>query len=354
MGLPTGENGAVLLALFAFLMPLLLTAASFTSVMAKRSAEHAAVLDDEKALLAAESGIDDAVFRAQSTPPTLQSGVSYNRALGSGLSFTVTPTYLATDGLDNDGDGQIDEADEDVFQILVAGQYRAVQRRVVAYLGPVKVLPNITSAVALLNPNVNFIGKGTPLISGNEVTMTGASTGVSVMGVGVASPGASPTMTATISSYSAGSPQVGPTGPLNFAAVVAEIQNTANLVLTSSKYSSYSFGNGAAGIANVAYRGGDVTFSGNSRGAGVLVVNGDLTITGTFEFDGVVLVAGNIDNSAGTATIRGALIQGPGASTFEIKGTLNIYYSSAAIALANRASGRYVTYNGWQEMERRP
>ncbi len=347
------ERGAILFVLFAMLVPLLLIVGAFTAAMSRRSAEGQAILDQEKALLAAESGIDDAIFRGRSGPKALQTGVTYTRGLGGGISFDVTPTYLGSDGQDNDADGSVDEADEDAFQVLVAGTYRNTTRKVVAYLGPVPLLPSISSAVMFLNSSIVFAGSGTPKVSGNEVTMTGASTGTTVTGVTVASPGPSTSFSTSLSGYVTGSPTMATaTTSFNFTEMVTSLQNIANLILTSKRYSNYKFGSGTGGVANIAYRNGDVQFSGSCQGAGILLVTGDLTVTGNFVFDGVVIVLGDIVNSAGTATIRGALLQGPSGSTFEIKGTLNVIYSSAAIALANKASGTYVAFNGWQEIAR--
>ena len=35
------------------------------------------------------------------------------------------------------------------------------------------------------------------------------------------------------------------------------------------------------------------------------------------------------------------------------RGTLDVRYSSEALSLANSLGGRYVSFNGWQELERK-
>ena len=149
-----------------------------------------------------------------------------------------------------------------------------------------------------------------------------------------------------------GPPSLGTADPIDITTLVAQLRNSANLILTSNMYASYSFGDGGAGTANITYRDGNVTFAGNSTGAGVLVVTGDLEMKGTFRFDGVIIVLGKILNSAGNATIYGSILQGPAGGKLEAKGTLDINYSSEAINLANNVSGQYVAFNGWQELSR--
>ena len=112
------EHGFVLVALFTLMIPLLIVVVAFSVTMTGRSNELRGEFGEEKALLAAESGVDDAIYRGRTG--TLD-GTQYNRNIGLGQSFEVEPTYLKSDGKDNDGDSNIDEDDEDVFQIIVTG-----------------------------------------------------------------------------------------------------------------------------------------------------------------------------------------------------------------------------------------
>ncbi len=352
------EQGVVLVTLIMVLLPLVLVAGAFTAAMVSRSNELRLILDRERALLAAESGVDDAIFRGQIG--TLSTGGSYGRSLGAGMSFAVVPTHLGSDGLDNDVDGQVDEADEDVYQVIVTGHYRTTRRRVAAYLGPVPLLPSIEYALGVTNPAVAITVQGAAEVSGNAVNMNGTPAGVpAVPGMAITPPGTLAQLNAELTGGepnrvvgAGGTPSIGTTAAVNVISLAAQIQNVANLVLTSSHYAAYDFGNGPAGIANITYRSGDVMFSGNSQGAGILVVTGDLEIIGTFRFDGVVIVLGDFINSAGTALINGAVLQGPAGAAIELNGNLQLNYSPEAIALANSISGSYVAFNGWQEIER--
>lgn len=353
-----GESGFVMVTMLALLIPLVVVAGALTSTMAGRSSEFREEFEEEMALLAAESGVDDAIF--QSRIGNLSDGVTYTRTLGLGQTYSVEPTLLSADGVDNDADTDIDEADEDVFQIIVTGTYGAKTRRLAAYLGPVPLLPALDAAVTSQDPNVQVVLQGTPLIDGNDHDIDGsAGPGPDGPGLAIAPPGTvahldselTPSEESKVVGVGA-SPSIALGPVIDVATLVTQMSNIANIVLTNSSYSSFGFGDASLGQANITYRNGDVRFQGNTRGSGILVVTGDLEVKGNFRFDGVVIVLGEIANSAGTAMISGAILQGPSGGLLELKGTADLRYSSEAIALANSMSGGYVSFNGWQELAR--
>jgi hypothetical protein len=149
-----------------------------------------------------------------------------------------------------------------------------------------------------------------------------------------------------------GTPSLGTSPAVDLTALVATLRNAANIVLNSNHYSSYNFGNGATGTANVTFREGDVKFAGNTRGAGILVVTGKLTAVGNFRFDGIVVVLGDCDNSAGTMDIFGAIVHGPSGGLYKMRGSSRVKYSRQAVDLALSLAGRYVVFKGWQEISR--
>ena len=349
------EDGFVLLTLFVTLVPLMFVVGAYSVAMTGQSNELRTELAQERALMAAEAGVDEALYRGQIG--TLADGVVFTRILGSDLEYEVVPTYLGADTIDNDGDSNVDEADEDVFQVVVTGKFRRSERVVAAYLGRLSLLPPINTAFGTMSPSVTVNLMGTPWISGNNVTMAGAAAAPDVEGLSILDPPGTAYLSSELSPLeeskvtgSSPAPSLGVLPPFNLANLVVVLENAANIVLTSKKYTSYKFGNGIAGVANIAFRNGDVTFAGNSQGAGILVVTGDLTLTGTFRFDGLIIVLGDVVNSSGTANVFGAIIQGPAASLIETKGTMNVRYSAEAIALADSLKGRYVSFNGWQEL----
>ena len=359
-----GEGGFVLLiALLAAVIPLVLILGASTTTMQSRMARMESEIRDEEALIAAESGIDEAIYQA-STAAGLTSGVAITRDLGHGMTFTVTPTFLMADGEDNDGDSLVDEPDENLFQVMVEGNHGGRSRRLVAYLGPQPTSAALPSALSMMK---KFSGSelhvtGSCRIDGNDYLIDGTPSGnPAVPGVTVEPPGTLAQVTANIPSgdrpkvvgAGATTPSVGTVSTTtDIAAKQLEVQNSANLVLTSGSYSNYNFGNAATGSVNVIYKSGSVAFKGNSRGAGVLFITGSLHVEGNFRFDGIIYVLGDVEIH-GTTSIYGGIVTGPSCPHFYLEDTSRVFYSSQAIGLVSGSmSGKYVAFNGWQELSR--
>ena len=93
---------------------------------------------------------------------------------------------------------------------------------------------------------------------------------------------------------------------------------------------------------------GNLHISGNASGGGLLIVDGDFVLSGSFTWYGVVLVMGNVSFTGGGAGIHiygSVLTQG---SLAAISGNADIFYSREAL---NRltALSPYVVYN-WREL----
>ncbi len=354
----TQESGFVLYGIFAMLIPILVALVAVTTDINNKSSELRCEVEQELALLAAESGIDGAMYEARLG--RLKDGDVYKRKLGGAQSFDAEVTYLKNDGKDNDGDGSIDENDEDAFQVVVAGTYRGTTRRLAAYVGPVPPLPKLDAAFATQDPNIAITLMGASLVSGFDKRIDGsAGTGSDRAGIAIAPPGTVAHLTSELTGGepnkvegAGGLPSLDTTNFVDLTTLVTQYKNAADRILTADHYTDYSFGNGLLGTSMIAYREGNVKFDGTSRGAGILVVTGDLEIAGTFRYDGVVIVLGKVNNSAGTANIYGSILQGPKGGTLVLKGTADIVYSTEAIALADKAAGNYVAFNGWQEIAR--
>lgn len=347
-----------MLALVIVLMPIVLTVGAFTATMTSRTDRLSQEIYNERALLAAESGVDYAIWLGKTG--VIGNGYEESYDLGRDSRFYVRATHLLYDGADNDGDGPVDEADENVFQIISTGRYRDTTRRIAAYLGPVPLVPDsYAGAINLMTPMPQIQLSGTSRISGEDTNIDD-SRGAPVDDVAafsIAPPGTVADLQAQLSGgeltriAGIGSPPLAVGSSLDLATIVAAVQNSANVVLTNGVYGNFDFGSGAAGTPVIAYRDGDVRFAGTATGAGILVVTGDLTMAGTFRFDGVVIVLGDIVAS-GTARICGSIVQGVGAPRVTATGTLDVTYSQEAITLANSIGGRYVSFNGWQELAR--
>jgi len=203
---------------------------------------------------------------------------------------------------------------------------------------------------------------GTPFsrISGFDTNMDGTpGPGAPVPGLSIASPGTVAHLTSELDAFeqtkvigAGAAPSLSVSAPIDLPTLVAQLKNIANVVLTNNMYANFNFGDGPAGTANITLREGDLDFAGTSQGAGILVVTGDLNMKGDFRFDGVIVVLGEVSNSAGTAAVYGSILQGAAGGEIDTRGTFDLFYSSQAINLANSLSGRYVAFNGWQELSK--
>ena len=360
------QAGFAMLALVVVIVPILLLVGSYLQTMTGRNSRLQLEIKEERAMLIAESGVDVALYEARQG--TLVAGHNavfhFNGTLPTGGDYTVTCTYLGDDDRDNDGDGQIDEADEDVFEVVTNGALGTSRRRVAAYLGFSPFLRTPNSAVTMVSPAPTDIRiNGSPIIDGRNYGLTGNALVGSGNTYGMST--ASPTPTSAITSLltagegshvtgATAAPSVGQSTTYSaslFNSTVLQARNSAQIIVMSGLLNSnVTYGNAVTGPQYIVYREGNLRINGNFSGAGLLVVNGNLTVMGTMSWTGVVLVTGNIDAANGTAQIRGSLVEGPNGTTLAVKGTADIRYSAAAINEAERLTGRYVALNGWQEI----
>ncbi len=346
------ERGGVILAVLTILMPLVLIMSAMLTTMTARTTRLDRDVTDERALLAAESGVDQAIF--ESRRGNLFHGVDVRGTVGN-VSFVVTPTYLGNDLADNDDDGLTDEPDEDVFQVVSVGTCNGVTRRIASYIGKSSFMPVLSAAMHAANPLMTITLGGTPWIDGRNHDLNGALVGWGdTYGIGALAPATTADVLAQLSAGEGarvnglgGPPSVGPAAPVDLVSLVNNARNAATFSLTSNRYTRLDPG------PAIYYRDGDLALAGNIEGSGLLVVTGNLRISGRVSFKGVIVVLGDMDNSAGTMEILGGLLLSTTSSGFTMRGTADIRYSTAAIDLANRAAGKYVAFNGWQELSRR-
>jgi len=348
------QSGFAMVLVLATLVPAVLLVGLLGSVLNGRSDELQRERGLERALMAAESGVDFAIFRGRRG--LLSHGAVYDRQLAPDTGYHVEATHLLVDGQDNDGDGRVDslDDDEDVYQVVVVGRYRNTQRRLAAYLGPVPLFPTVHTAMGVANPAVDLVVGGSSLVSGFD------DGGVSdVPALSVFTPGTVANLLATLTAGEqgrivgpGGPPSLGTMPPLDLPDLVSIVQNVADLVLTSGNYSGLTFGDMATNDPRITYRAGNVRLTGTSHGGGVLVVTGNLEVLGNFSFDGLIVVMGNLIQASGSARVRGAVLQGPGASSVEMRGNFDLQYSSTALDFASATTGLYVAFNGWQELHR--
>lgn len=355
------DGGFVLIGVLIALVPVGIAVGTFMLTMQGKSSRLRTDLAQERALLVAESGIDDAIFRANQG--LITHGGDYTRDLGGDQRLRVEPIHLQYDGVDNDGDGDIDLADpdEEVFQIVVTGTYGTTSRRIAAYLGPRPFLPTIDSAIAVQNPAATLDFSGLGYVTGEDTTAAGApvaGTTTDVHGLSISPPGVVADLLAQISAGEVGQvlgvgatatdPSVTAGPAIDLVPIVDALRNSASIVVTSKTNSNDTFGTIASPA--ITFREGDVHMTGTTTGAGILVVTGDLRASGQFEFVGVVIVLGDINSGVGQATIRGAMVTSPATSDIDFSGQGSMSYSSEGIAIAQSLGGNFTSFNGWQEL----
>ena len=166
------ESGSIMIALVLIVMPLLILVSSAITTMTTRNYGQIRSIQSEQAMLAVESGIDEALYISRTAG--LVSGTNISRTVGPDFSFVVEPLLCSTDGVDNDGDTQVDEADENVWQLTITGTYARATRKVVAYLGQAPGALDIEAAVMSHNPNMDTVHtNGSPKIHGDDKEIDG-------------------------------------------------------------------------------------------------------------------------------------------------------------------------------------
>jgi hypothetical protein len=363
-GEPEPESGSIMIAFLATILPLVLLVGTASVTMTSRNTRLMFDIAQEKAFMAAESGLDEGLHRINNG--TLVLNEKLTGEVGA-VPYAVEFANLKTDELDNDGDDEIDEEDEDVIQMRSTGVYQSSRRTIVAYLKRVPVELGFTpnAAVSLQNPGLTIQLDGSPRIDGHDTNVDGtAGPGPDEAGLAITDPGTTADLLGELTGGEpnkvdgdGGTPSLDVAAAFDFAELVTQIRKNANLVLTEPLYSTFDFGDGTNGDTTIAVREGDLMFDGISTGAGILLVTGNLEIAGTFRYDGLVIVLGDIINSSGTASIYGAIAQGPAGTRVELQGNSRLYYSSEAVELAEDAyrlaAGGPYYMTGWQETSSR-
>src|SRR5690606_10196114 len=134
------QDGAALVMLVVVLVPVVTLFGGFALAMHARDLRLDEDIARERCFWIAEGGIDDAIHRASAgLLPAI--GMLYELDLGGGATCTVNAIALGGNGIDDDGDGMVDEADEDLLEVHSIGRYRRWQRELVTWLGRVPFLP---------------------------------------------------------------------------------------------------------------------------------------------------------------------------------------------------------------------
>ncbi|MEZ5990674.1 MAG: hypothetical protein R3F30_16480 [Planctomycetota bacterium] len=354
----SSEAGSILVLLIGLAVPLLIMLTAAAGTMVGRSKTLQEDIKLEKALMAAESGIDEALYRANLG--ILVPGELITRELADGMGFEVTTVSLKTDGVDNDADGLTDEADESVIMVTATGTYAGTSRRVNAYLGQLPQATPFGGAANLSESNLQIEIEGSSLVTGLDTNLDGTpGPGPAVPGMSVSPPGTIPDLLGSLSATER--PKVTGLGPapslglgsvIDLASLARIIKSSATQVLTSAEYEGATIGNALTNNYVIAYASSNLTLKAGTRGAGILLVEGNLHMADA-RWDGLIVALGSdIEMEAGSS-IYGKIVQGPtGQSNFHLRGSW-IYHSSQAMDGAFSAiPGKYVSFDGWHEVSK--
>ena len=352
------ETGIVMFALLAAVIPLLLMVAAASSTMISRNKGLLYDIKRSGAMLAADTGVDEALWR--SANGTLVSGTPFTRTIRANQRFTVVPLFLGGDGVDNDGDTLVDEADEDIYQLTITATYVNARRRIVAYLGAALALPPLESGVAMTSVAAEIRLDDDPLLTGQDTNMDGTpGPGPDLPGLAITPPGTVPDLITELDAFemsriqgNSPSPSLAEnSGPIDLAGLALAVQNTANIVLVSDDYTAVNWGDGPSNDLNVVYRNGDLRVADSSQGAGVLLVTGSLRIQDGFRWDGLIIVLGDEFRTGDDMEIYGGLIFGGNARIF-MQDDSKIRYSTEAMNLISTLlpASQYIIFNGWHEI----
>jgi len=222
-------------------------------------------------------------------------------------------------------------------------------------------LPNINAAVYVSSSNISLNLNGNMDINGNDHDINGNSVpGTSLPGFGVDSPSDSAYIINNIKSKISNA-ILGAGGPPSVSTVDDStdwLAVTENYIFASDislPTGTYSTGTvlGTASDPKITYTTGDVNFSGNAYGYGILIVNGNLSMSGNFIFHGIVIAYGNSSittKTTGNSGIYGASIFVGQSVDMQATGNAKLYYSSEAIdnAKANIKSSRFTILSWWE------
>jgi hypothetical protein len=364
---------AAVMALVA-VIPMVTVAGTLLMVASRHRAqvEESAIVT--KARDAAASGAQDALAKLALNADYAG---TYDVAIGGATSHVVV-TDWSSDGIDNDGDGRVDDPleadyvsiaaegrvnvalDAHGFELDTAAQSRsataaAITKKIHLTL-PIEAAFYVDDALA----TVAFSGSSFS-ISGNDVNLDGKKGPKSSLpGIGV--PGDPKFLASQLSSSQkakvvglGGNPSVKNVVDIDIETEMKHLGSLATIVWTKpvEKTSNAVIGDLKKLVPVIAHAKGDLKISGNSTGCGVLVVDGNLEMSGSFDFVGVIFVAGSVTftGGGGKKNLRGALLT-PGniaGTDGSLSGSVNLQYSSQAIDLLTSKLSDGVELISWTQ-----
>jgi len=137
-----------------------------------------------------------------------------------------------------------------------------------------------------------------------------------------------------------GQGSIGETSLIDFDGLFNALKSTSpKTTIPAGTYNSVTWGDYTTNDFRITYASGDVTLSGNGKGAGALVIDGNLTFTGQFQYVGLVIVRGDlrITGGGGGVHIYGTTLVGQSLTAIDndpdvtLSGSADLRYSSWAL-----------------------
>jgi hypothetical protein len=285
-----------------------------------------------------------------------------------------------SDGVDNDGDGQIDAADvtgttEDSYiRIRSTGYYGTVSDenpskvRLETLLLKTTNQFNVNSALYLddVTPDVALSTSAAWKLSGNDHTETGTTIAAAPKLPAVSASGNFNATDMTFMNNKQTKGQLtGSVDPVTGKVYKAPITDNIDLdaIVDWAKTAADVYadpGDGPGGVYpspapgeyKITYTDGNSSVAGAAKGAGIWIVNGNLELKGTIKFAGIIIVTGSLSLSGGGSgnMVTGAVISGDGATiNYSNNGTTDLLYSSAAVNKAKNAAAKWSVAT-WQQL----
>lgn len=349
-------------------IPLMAVAGTLLMVTARHRSEVEESSIVTTARDVAASGAQDAMAKLTLNPDYTG---AYDVTVGVNTAHVVV-TDWGTDGIDNDGNGKIDDAAETNYIGVAStgtvnggagGGASAMSELRNAGVLVKKTKLNIVAETPFYvdDPLATFKFNGTAFaINGNDTNLDGTK-GSAPSLPGIGTPG-DPLGIANQLSSQQKKDVTGKNLPPSIANVTPEDIGSEMKLLGPLATQTFNAGdhisNGVIGdLKNlkpvIAHAKGDLDFSGSTKGCGVLVVDGNLTITGNFDFVGVVYVSGAVvfKGGGGVKNLRGCLFT-PGnvqGDDVNISGSITIGYSSQALDLINKQLSAGVELISWTQ-----
>jgi hypothetical protein len=273
----------------------------------------------------------------------------------------LTGSFLNNTLMDGSFDIHISGVDS-LMTISAVGRYRdKIHTSIVTARRTLVTIPDVNSAIYVSSDNIGLDLNGNIDIDGNDHNIDGTpGPQPALPGIAVDDPADSAFIVNSLK------PKISNAilGAGGAPSVRTVEDNTDWLTLTESYIfaadttlvtGTYTTGTVLGTAANpiITYVNGNVDFSGQASGYGVMVVNGNLSMSGLFSYKGIIIAYGQSSietKTVGNGGIYGAAIFVGQNVNIQATGNSLFYYSSQAILLAqnNLKSSRFEILSWWE------